>query len=534
MNNLKPYREQSRTSLAAYLISLLVIALISSFFAIMSIFNSIRLERTGFLGTISSLIETARLELQVDITRAYEAAESLTKNESLIRWFSGNDDPVIRELALSQLESLTDDRRFETSFAARTDTEDFYLGSVLTDRLSRSDPDDSWFYETISMNKPIALNVDHNRELGRTLLWVNAQINSGGEVIGAAGIGINLDNIMERLSRLAPGRNGMILFADELGRIKLSYPPEMQNRNLSVVLNDRTKKFVNLDGSSLYSFTRKDTVFTILELEDLNLKMVVMVPVRDFLEPMISPGRISSFLSVLLFLILGLVFLGVIQKLRLTISRQKKSQDITIHAMSMLAELKDHETGAHIVRTSHYCRILAEELSKLPDYKNYLTRTYVEDLERSAPLHDIGKVGIPDSILLKPEKLNAEEFEVIKGHPLMGAKILGDAMERLDFSSYFTIGAQLVRHHHEWWDGSGYPDGLAGEEIPLSARIMAVADVYDALRTTRPYKKAFSHEKAGIIIQEGSGSHFQPELVEAFIRKEEDFRRISEQNSDES
>lgn len=526
-------KQSVRLSLVTYLIPLLIIALISAFFAFSSIISSEKLERTNFLGTIRTLADTARLELQIDIVKAFEAATTISTSESLILWFSGHDDEVVEEIARKELDALMDNNRFDVSFAADSFTQKFYLGSNHSDTLSPDDPDDSWFYEAIEADRKISINVDHNRELGNTMLWLNAQVQSNDKVIGIAGIGMNLADIQVRLEKLSPGEYGMILFADELGRIRLAYPTSMINRNLSDVLIDSNRKYVDLDKESAFSFSRKDMIYTVSKIEDIDLTMVVMAPVADFLSPAFSMGRIYSLLSIGLVPLLALVFLLIFMRLRSTIIHQNKSQDMTIHSMSMLAELKDQETGAHIIRTKKYCRLLAEELSQLPEYKRYLTSGYIEDLERSAPLHDIGKVGIPDSILLKPGKLTAEEFEVIKTHTLMGAQVLKNAMSQIQFTSYFTIGIQLVRHHHEKWDGSGYPDGLAGGTIPLSARIMAIADVYDALRTKRPYKGPFSHEKAVRIIENGSGNHFQPDLVRAFLRREKEFQSISIEYADE-
>ncbi|MBI9108983.1 MAG: HD domain-containing protein [Spirochaetales bacterium] len=205
----------------------------------------------------------------------------------------------------------------------------------------------------------------------------------------------------------------------------------------------------------------------------------------------------------------------------------ESSQRITIHSMSLLSELRDNETGAHILRTSAYCRILAERLSRENQFRKYLTPEYIDDFVQSAPLHDIGKVGVPDNILLKPGKLTEEEFTVIRKHPVMGAEVLKKASSTVEIQTFFKIGIQVVLHHHENWNGSGYPDGLSGELIPLSARIMALADVYDALRTERPYKKAFSHQRAINIIKDDAGKKFDPEIVRAFLDSEKEFLEIS-------
>jgi response regulator RpfG family c-di-GMP phosphodiesterase len=202
-------------------------------------------------------------------------------------------------------------------------------------------------------------------------------------------------------------------------------------------------------------------------------------------------------------------------------------QDANIFTLAYLAEIRDSETGKHIERTSMYVRELAIQLSILPKHKDHLTSKYVSDLVKSAPLHDIGKVGVEDAILNKAGKLTDKEFDAIKRHCEYGANILTIAESKINFRSYLVLAIPLVRSHHERWDGKGYPDGLKGDQIPLSARIMAVADVYDALRSERCYKQAFSHEKSMGIIVSGKGEHFAPGVVDAFLKCERKFNQIS-------
>jgi HD-GYP domain-containing protein (c-di-GMP phosphodiesterase class II) len=192
------------------------------------------------------------------------------------------------------------------------------------------------------------------------------------------------------------------------------------------------------------------------------------------------------------------------------------------------AELRDLETGKHLERTAHYVRLLAEELSGLPKYRTYMTPSYIADLVKSAPLHDIGKVAIPDLILRKPGKLTPEEFEIIKGHCEYGTRVLKLADEKLSFQSFLKIAIQIVSSHHEKWNGTGYPKGLKGDAIPLSGRIMALADVYDALRSDRCYKKGFSHEDSCRIILQEKGEHFDPEIVDVFSGIEKKIHEISD------
>ena len=203
-------------------------------------------------------------------------------------------------------------------------------------------------------------------------------------------------------------------------------------------------------------------------------------------------------------------------------------QDVTIMAMGSLAETRDNETGNHIRRTQHYVRALAKRLQSHSRFARDLDDATVELLYKSAPLHDIGKVGIPDRILLKPGKLTPEEFEIMKTHTTLGRDAILAAEKLLETPSSFLRHAREIAHYHqEKWDGSGYPEGLKGEQIPVSARLMAVADVYDALISKRVYKPPFPHEKAVAIIREGRGKHFDSDMTDAFLEVADQFRDIA-------
>lgn len=208
-------------------------------------------------------------------------------------------------------------------------------------------------------------------------------------------------------------------------------------------------------------------------------------------------------------------------------------QDVVILAMSSLAETRDNDTGSHIRRTQYYVRALGQALAKHPDFAAQLDAQTIEQLFKSAPLHDIGKVGIPDAILLKPGKLTADEFEIMKKHTTYGRDAIAVAERRLGVeNSFLRLAREIAYSHQEKWDGSGYPEGLKGEAIPLSARIMATADVYDALISKRVYKPAFSHEQAIAIIKQGRGSHFDPRLVDLFSEISDEFARIAAEHKD--
>lgn len=204
------------------------------------------------------------------------------------------------------------------------------------------------------------------------------------------------------------------------------------------------------------------------------------------------------------------------------------TQEATIESMGTLAEFRDPETGGHIKRTQHYLSALAEQLKNHPRFREFFQEKTEHLLYISAPLHDIGKVAIPDSILMKPGKLTEEEFEIMKKHTLYGRDAIRATSGKLGKRETFLHIAEEIAHtHHEKWDGTGYPQGLKGEAIPISGRLMALADVYDALISKRVYKPPFSHEKAFSIILEGSGTHFDPDVVDAFRHIESSFRQIA-------
>lgn len=209
-------------------------------------------------------------------------------------------------------------------------------------------------------------------------------------------------------------------------------------------------------------------------------------------------------------------------------------QDVTIHAMASLAETRDNETGNHIRRTQNYVKLLAQHLQFHPNYTHFLNMDgVIETLFKSAPLHDIGKVGIPDAILLKPGRFEPSEFEIMKSHPELGQNTILQAESELGIDVPFLQYAKEIAYgHHEKWDGSGYPQGLSGEDIPISARLMAVADVYDALISRRVYKEGMPHEQAVQIILDGKGTHFDPHIIEAFVVLHETFKEIASTFSD--
>ena len=203
-----------------------------------------------------------------------------------------------------------------------------------------------------------------------------------------------------------------------------------------------------------------------------------------------------------------------------------ESRELVIFSLARLAESRDCETGEHLERIREYSKALAQQLSRHGAYSDLIDADFVRSIYSTSPLHDIGKVGIPDSVLLKPGKLTSDEFEIMKEHAEIGRKTLEDALKAHPNAHYLREARDIAWCHHERFDGTGYPRQLAGDEIPLSARIVTVCDVYDALTSKRHYKPAFTHEESKQIILDGRGTHFDPEIVNAFIKIEDQFQTI--------
>ncbi len=207
-----------------------------------------------------------------------------------------------------------------------------------------------------------------------------------------------------------------------------------------------------------------------------------------------------------------------------------EGQEALVFAMAELAAYRSGETGLHLTRVQEYSKLIADDVRRHHPELG-ITRTLVNDISKVSPLHDIGKVGIPDNILHKPGRLTEDEFEVMKTHTTMGGKVLYELYEK-NYSSFLLLAHEVAIGHHERWDGAGYPKGLKGTEIPLSARIVALADVFDALTSKRCYKDAFSFDRARSIIVSETGAHFDPLLVDSCLRLEKNMLEIQERFQD--
>ena len=223
-----------------------------------------------------------------------------------------------------------------------------------------------------------------------------------------------------------------------------------------------------------------------------------------------------------------------LERSNLELSKRLKIQSIensdfqmaTIFALAKLTESRDDDTGAHLERVKGFCKLILEKLMLTEEYKNIINKDYIDLVEKASILHDIGKVAIEDRVLLKPGKLTELEFQRMKMHTTIGSDTLKEVSKEYPGNKFIEIGIEIARHHHESWDGRGYPDKLSGGQIPLSARVVAIADMYDALRSKRIYKDAYSHEKTLEIIKEVGGKDLDPFIVEVFLKYNEEFDKM--------
>ncbi|QEN04106.1 HD domain-containing protein [Thiospirochaeta perfilievii] len=256
---------------------------------------------------------------------------------------------------------------------------------------------------------------------------------------------------------------------------------------------------------------------------------------RDFFSWQATSSMTSSawIVNALNYIVLNFVIVVInsvfIAGFKSVIEKMASTRDASIIGLAKLAEYRDNDTGFHLIRLKRYCIILGKELSKNDKYKEYLTDEYISDLAISSLLHDIGKVGVPDSILLKDGPLTDEEYDIIKRHPLSGSYVIKEIEKNIEGRSLYTMGRDIALCHHEKWDGSGYPMGLSGVNIPLSARIVALVDVFDALINKRVYKDGFTFEKSIEIIRDGSGTYFDPDIVEAFLKVKDKIKPLTYQ-----
>ena len=344
-------------------------------------------------------------------------------------------------------------------------------------------------------------------------------------------------------------RNFLKTYLTTLGYIP--FEAENGKKGLDIIMKEKPDVIIldlnmpEMDGFELLKIikinpeTRMIPVIVITALGDeSNHLKALELGADDFLTKPFNihflKARLRSLVTIKMLYDINIEYQNKLKESNIELMRELiKTQEVTIIALAKLAEFRDPETGEHLERIREYTRILAEELRKHKKYEKYINDRYIENIYKSSLLHDIGKVGIPDYILLKPGKLTEDEFNIMKKHTIIGGNAIESAIKHVQLEKSFLDMAKNVAYsHHERWDGNGYPYGLKGENIPLSARITAVADVYDALTTRRVYKPPFSHEKAKKIIISEMDGHFDPDIVESFLKREEDFIEYKEKLKD--
>ena len=290
-------------------------------------------------------------------------------------------------------------------------------------------------------------------------------------------------------------------------------------------------------GSFFFGYADRNLLKEILtddELTDLSIRVEMVKDNPKRMLELFTHHVLPRWISIIL---IDVLVSGITQRNAEMIDKQKELSDQVTHEMerrtqmqnrviedlAAVIETRDVGTGEHVIRTKKYVGMIAREMQKYPKYKNILTNKYIRQIENSAPLHDVGKIAVRDAILLKPGRLTPEEFEEMKKHSAKGGEMINNIFSNLDDDEFFKIAYDIAVSHHEKWDGSGYPNGLKGEDIPLSGRIMAIADVYDALTSKRVYKDSMPPEKAFDIIVEGRGTHFDPDIIDIVITIKDKF-----------
>ncbi|MDG3085817.1 CHASE2 domain-containing protein [Vibrio hannami] len=345
-------------------------------------------------------------------------------------------------------------------------------------------------------------------------------------LLGATASGLN-DVVSTSLDIAFPGTEAHAVFIDNVLNNDVIYTPAwFENaETITIIIIGM------LTAMIVMSFTPRTCYLVSLLI--LVFLLVIPAALLYNYQLYVSPFLcVANFLAILTLATIAKYYAAE-KHLTAVLASISKANFSVIDSMATVAELRDPETGGHIIRTRLYVKVLAKKLQTMEEFKDEVDDDFIEYINAAAPLHDIGKVGIADKILLKPGKLSNDEFDVMRTHAQLGGDLLKQAEANVGFSPYLRIASEIAASHHEKWDGSGYPMGLKGNEIPLSARIMAIADVFDALVNKRVYKEAISFERTIDIMMSDSGTHFDPTLMEAFMEVKDEFIEIALKISDD-
>jgi len=352
---------------------------------------------------------------------------------------------------------------------------------------------------------------------------------------------MNRDMLMRRLNK----ENYKVILAAD-GKRALE---ELQSENIDLVLLDIMMPI--MDGYEVLERIKADEnmmlipIIMITAVDDMESTIkCIELGAEDYLpkpfNPILLRARIGASLEKKRLSDMEYKYREQIEERNVILSKRVKEQVkeiaqtqlAAIFAMSKLAESRDPETGEHLDRMREYCRVLASRMQTMPLHTSLIDSDFIENIYAASPLHDIGKVGVPDSVLTKPGKLEESEWVIMKTHPIVGAETLREVDRTHPGNAFVKTGIEIAEAHHEKWNGTGYPFGLAGEKIPLAARILALGDVYDALTSRRCYKEAFSPEESREIIIRDREIHFDPDVVDAFLDSENEFSRIRKEFQD--
>lgn len=376
---------------------------------------------------------------------------------------------------------------------------------------------------------------------------IQRDVSDSADMVSRATILVVDDNDMNRdmlMRRLNKENYKVILAAD--GRRALE---ELQSKNIDLVLLDIMMPI--MDGYEVLERIKADKdmmlipIIMITAVDDMESTIkCIELGAEDYLpkpfNPVLLRARIGASLEKKRLSDIEHHYREQIEERNIVLSEQVKVQvkEIAqtqlgaIFAMSKLAESRDPETGEHLDRMREYCRVLALRMQTMPLHAKLIDDDFIDNIYAASPLHDIGKVGVPDAVLTKPGKLEESEWVIMKTHPIVGAETLREVDRNHPGNAFVKTGIEIAEAHHEKWNGTGYPFGLAGEKIPLAARILALGDVYDALTSRRCYKEAFSPEKSREIIIRDREIHFDPDVVDAFLESEKEFSRIRREFQD--
>ena len=454
----------------------------------------------------------------------------LTNEES---YRSDKFESVIRDFLMGCMRTYG----FDAAFLSLTRNNALYSQNGF-DRILSNDAASAWYNAALSHDRDYDINIDTDKFANNeTSVFVNCKLRDrAGNLLGIIGVCIHVDTLIAAIKdfELSTGSRVWILGSD--GNIEISTDRQggervdwfsqpgnrkFQERFAAVAAAAEHSEMIDLAEINPESHS----YISVKYLPELSWFLVIDFIIDDLYASLTSSAVKTTLVFGIVLLVTMVVIGGVIHGFEKEIHGMSEERvrnlaamrDAMMFTLADLVESRDQNTGEHIRKTASYVRIILEELKKEGEFVDTINDAYIENVVRSAPLHDIGKIKVPDAILNKPGKLTADEFTVMKRHAAAGGEVISHILDIVPDSEYLGEAKAIAAHHHEKWDGEGYPDGLSGDDIPLSARVMAVADVFDALVSERPYKKGFSVEKAFSIIREESGTHFDPKIVNAFL-----------------